>query len=308
MSKLSIPVARYGPTDGVHRDVVPCDMTEVMKTRVKNKSYTLRCPDGHDLVFRKRSSDGRRAHFAHRHSVQSRDCCYLKKYKGGESKDHLTAKMWFGRQMEIRFITKCMHKCNDVLLCITRPDWTYETEKKMTLDDGSPIWVDGAFCDPDGNVTCVVEVKHTHGTAGKKRTWLQNQSFTYVEVAASHVLTNPDPVQVIDHGDGDIRCDHCGEYERKQQIRAWKQWLRCRSACEHCEGSGKYYDYWCDGIGQWEDCPECSFASYMTYHSTPEKRRAWRKRKEEEAERERERRTAHLTEKYGANWKRLVAW
>lgn len=217
---LLIPVAKYGKVGSILKDITPGeykDMKEVQAAVTSGESC-LHCSDGHDLVFRNESEDGRRrAHFAHKHDCHncSDGCNYIKKYGGkGESPEHLQAKLWFGLQPRVVFRVECEQVCgNDIRTVEIPKEWTYKTEQRLTMTDGKYIWVDGAFIDESGVVQLVVEVKHTHGTTGDKLKWLQNQAFEFFEVEAKTVQESLDGHVTVINQKNDHRL--CGECEKR---------------------------------------------------------------------------------------------
>lgn len=218
--KLLIPVAKYGKVGSILKDITPDeykDMKEV-QAAVKSGESCLHCSDGHDLVFRNESKDGRRrAHFAHKHDCHncSDGCNYIKKYGGkGESPEHLQAKLWFGLQPRVVFRVECEQVCgNDIRTVEIPKEWTYKTEHRLivnTYPTLTYIWVDGAFIDSSGVVQLVVEVKHTHGTTGDKLKWLQNQAFEFFEVGAKTVQNSCNGVvPIINQKNDHCLCEAC---------------------------------------------------------------------------------------------------
>ena len=214
--KLLIPTAKYGKVGGTLKDITPDgykDMKEV-QAAVKSGESCLQCPDGHDLVFRNESKDGRRrAHFAHKHDCHNclDGCNYIKKYGGkGESPEHLQAKLRFGLQPRVVFRVECEQVCGNYIRTVEVPkEWTYKTEQRLTMTDGKYIWVDGAFSDEAGVIQLVVEVKHTHGTPPDKLKWLQNQAFEFFEVEAKTVQNSQGGVVSINHTNDHRLCGAC---------------------------------------------------------------------------------------------------
>lgn len=220
---LLIPAAKYGKVGSILKDITP-DKYKMMKevqAAVKSGESCVHCPDGHDLLFRNESKDGRRrAHFAHKHDCHncSDGCNYIRKYGGkGESPEHLQAKLWFDLQPHVVFCVECEQVCGNYIRTVEVPkEWTYKTEQRLTMTDGKYIWVDGAFIDSSGVVQLVVEVKHTHGTSGDKLKWLQNQTFEFFEVKAKTVQESLDGHVTVINQKNDHRL--CGECEKRISV------------------------------------------------------------------------------------------
>ena len=234
---LLIPVAKYGKVGGPLKDITPDrykDMKEV-QAAVKSGESCIRCSDGHDLVYRNESKDGRRrAHFAHKHDCHNDGCNYIKKYGGkGESPEHLQAKLRFGLQPRVVFCVECEQVCGNYIRTVEVPkEWTYKTEQRLTMTNGKYIWVDGAFIDESGVVQLVVEVKHTHGTEKDKLIWLQNQAFEFFEVDAKTVQESLDGRVTVINQKNDHRL--CGECEKRisEAKRIDKERLEAQAKCE----------------------------------------------------------------------------
>jgi len=265
--KLLIPVAKYGKVGDPLKDITPDgykDMKEV-QAAVKSGESCIRCSDGHDLVYRNESKDGRRrAHFAHKHDCHNDGCNYIKKYGGkGESPEHLQAKLWFGLQPLVVFRVECEQVCGNYIRTFwLEKEWTYSTEHRLTMTNGKYIWVDGAFIDELGVVQLVVEVKHTHGTTGDKLKWLQNQTFEFFEVDAKTVQESLDGQVTVINQKNDHRL--CGECEKRisEAKRMDKERVEPDAEsedespdpnCHACGGSG--ISYWSDGV--YGKCWEC---------------------------------------------------
>ena len=235
--KLLIPVAKYGKVGGPLKDITPDrykDMKEV-QAAVKSGESCIRCSDGHDLIYRNESKNGRRRpHFAHKHDCHNDGCNYIRKYGGkGESPEHLQAKLRFGLQPRVVFCVECEQVCGNYIRTVEVPkEWTYKTEQRLTMTNGKYIWVDGAFIDESGVVQLVVEVKHTHGTTGDKLKWLQKHAFEFFEVEAKTVQESLDGRVTVINQKNDHRL--CGECEKRisEAKRVDKERLEAQAKCE----------------------------------------------------------------------------
>ena len=152
-------------------------------------------------------------------SKEQTGCQYLKKYggKGGESPEHLNAKLQIGNG--ITFEVECSQKCGGNVRTVTpSPDWTYKTEQRIEIPadwDGCKrnIWVDGLFI-YNGDIQLVVEVCHTNGTTGAKRKYLQ-ENYEFFEVKANDVLENT-KVKIINQSLDISMCTGCVNKKQKQ--------------------------------------------------------------------------------------------
>lgn len=199
MNILRIPVAKYS------LDSNPNQLHDITPNEYKKKSnefhnrIKLFCPDGHLIHFRNDSKCGRRAHFAHSKQQNLEECMYIKKYNtlhknnGGESHEHLKAKLFFGipeNRVKLAFYSECIERnCINVIKKIyIDPEWEYETEYRLNMHEGSYIYADGVFLDELSQIRVVLEIKHSNSTSGKKLKWLQEQNtFDFLEIDAKIV-------------------------------------------------------------------------------------------------------------------------
>ena len=219
---LLIPMARL-LHNGREQWVTPEEYNKLPETVNRTgRDVSLCCPIDCELVYVKQSMDGKRPHF--RHKCTTIACGYIRKYDPrntgmGESPEHTKAKLlvgdWASRKT-LKFVRGCGSKrrCGVVIQEIVVPEnWKYMTEQSTKSKSNEfNFIVDGVFVDHKGEWKLVVEVKHTHGTSGRKRDWIRNQSFQYVEVDAMDVNETKDGTVTILDTNGDIPI--CGSCEK----------------------------------------------------------------------------------------------
>ena len=179
---------------------------EHVSNLVKNGGAMMLGPCGHRIKLVHASKNGKRRHFfSHFSQFQTKKCQYIEKYRegGGESLEHINTKKNFQNTQTIQQL--CIG-CPRPTWCMNiDPTWSYTTEVRINIGNGDYIIVDGIFRDRDENVVLIVEIKHTHGTEGNKRTWLLTQSFEYIEAHCGSAQI----VNVIDSKHEVRFCDEC---------------------------------------------------------------------------------------------------
>jgi len=175
------------------------------KTKKRNTS-TLECPDGCEIIFKKKCTyykrNGtkvfRQAHFSHKSIMRRDSCLVLRKYhcSGGESKEHHDTKMKIAGKENLKLLRQCGDRDCNIKREVDIPSNCYtQVEYKVN----NKWLVDVAFLDKVTNeIKMVVEVQHKHIVDGVKREWLVDQDFLYFEVASN---TESNTHLIIDNED-----------------------------------------------------------------------------------------------------------
>ena len=103
--------------------------------------------------------------------------------------------------MDVSFERTCIHpSCRNSAIIKPESLWTSDTEVRM-----NNTWLaDVVYYGLDGEIKCVIEVKHKHAVDGAKRKWLLNQPFEYMEVSTNEDVSKT-RYQIIDMK-GDYYC------------------------------------------------------------------------------------------------------
>ena len=217
---------RYAILEGIL--MLPEDINAEVHNRMSNKSIIFKCNDCDGPVNHTRASTcgTRRAYFSHSASDESSEQCgsivreqnRVKYGHGGESEEHLQTKLQFGGVKTVQQV--CM-KCNKTPTWILHidPKWTFSTEVRLPMENGSYIVADGVFKDQDGKKMVVIEIKHKNATKGRKRTWATSQSFEYgeFECGIKSCMT------VIDSKHKPKLCDECAHQKEQQEHKKEQQ-------------------------------------------------------------------------------------
>ena len=209
---------RYAILEGIV--MFPEDINAELHNRISNKSAVLKCPGNcpDPLKHTRGSKCGTRGpYFSHLARDSSEQCGYVKKYPGGESREHLDTKMKFGNTKTVQQL--CMGCSRPTWSMNIDSTWSYSTEVRIKIDNGNYIIVDGMFKDKDGKRVLIVEIRHTHGTVGIKRTFLLTQLCEYIEVnCGSGPIVN-----VIDSKHEPKFCDECAHQKEQQEHKKEQQ-------------------------------------------------------------------------------------
>lgn len=183
---------------------------------INKREAVILCPAGCTLKLVPSKNGKKRPFFSHISTVHTKNCDYVKKYPGGESHEHLDTKMKFGNTKTVQQL--CMGCSRPTWSMNIDSTWSYSTEVRINIDNGNYIIVDGMFRDKDV-ITLIVEIKHTHGTGGIKRTWLLTQLFEYIEAKCG---SGP-IVNVIDSKHEPKFCDECAHQKEQQEHKKEQQ-------------------------------------------------------------------------------------